>query len=539
MNQDQQAATWHILHIEDDEDDHILVRAMLNEAQSRKVVLDWAPTLDAARQKLNTNDYQAVLVDYDLGSGTGIELIREFVQRGYHTPMILLTGRGSYDVDLEAMHAGATLYLTKNEINPLLLERSIRYATERKQVEAQLKESGEALRQAHERAAWLARIPEENPRPVVRATNEGVILYRNPAATKLDWLGEVGQRVPDAIQLLVSQSLSEHNELTKEVGLADRFYSIVFVPVPAEGYANLYCLDITDRYQAEAAIRESEERWAITLSSIGDAVIATDADCKVTFMNAVAESLTGWKRSEATGRSIQEVFHIVNELTRQPVVNPADRAIQLGEVVALANHTILIRKDGAERPIDDSGAPIRDAHGKIIGAVLVFRDITERKQAEAELRANSEALKQRSAQLEAARIAVENEKLRLEAVMRALPVGLAMTDAQGGSIQTNPAFEQVWGGPARPASSVDDYVAYQGWWADTGQPVKPEEWASAQAVRKGETVHGQIIEIQRFDGQRSFVLNSASPILDAQGQIIGSAVVIQDINQVKQSETLN
>jgi FixJ family two-component response regulator len=92
---------------------------------------------------LQSNEYQAVLIDYDLGDGTGIQLIHEFVSQGYSTPMILLTGRGSYEVDVEAMHAGATLYLTKNEINSLLLERSIRYAIERKRTEEKLRFSEE------------------------------------------------------------------------------------------------------------------------------------------------------------------------------------------------------------------------------------------------------------------------------------------------------------------------------------------------------------------------------------------------------------
>jgi PAS domain S-box-containing protein len=154
------AETWHILHIDDDEDDHILVRAMLREAKGRIVTVDWAATIDEGRKKLCTDDYHAVLVDYDLGAGTGIDLIRAFASQKVTVPMILLTGRGSYEIDVEAMHAGAALYLTKNEINSLLLERSIRYAIERKQTEqtlreneAQLRKSSEAL---HERDRQLS-----------------------------------------------------------------------------------------------------------------------------------------------------------------------------------------------------------------------------------------------------------------------------------------------------------------------------------------------------------------------------------------------
>ena len=140
--------------------------------------------------------------------------------------------------------------------------------------------------------------------------------------------------------------------------------------------------EISDRKRAERSLRESEQRWATTLASIGDAVIATDALGKVSFMNGAAEALTGWKPSEANGHPISDVFRIVNERTHQSVESPVDRVIREGMVVGLANHTVLIRKDGIEVPIDDSGAPIRDERGATTGVVLVFRDVSERRKAE-------------------------------------------------------------------------------------------------------------------------------------------------------------
>ena len=133
-------------------------------------------------------------------------------------------------------------------------------------------------------------------------------------------------------------------------------------------------------------LRDERELLRTTLTSIGDAVISTDPECRVSFMNGVAEKLTGWTLAEARDKPLPDVFNIINESTRQPVENPATRALRDGTIVGLANHTILLARDGSEHPIDDSAAPIRDSESQTVGAVLVFRDITERKQAEAEIR---------------------------------------------------------------------------------------------------------------------------------------------------------
>ena len=130
-----------------------------------------------------------------------------------------------------------------------------------------------------------------------------------------------------------------------------------------------------------------EPEWCrVTLASIGDAVITTDINGGATFLNPVAQSLTGWTLEEAAGQPLDRVFRIINEESRQPVESPAVRALREGVVVGLANHSLLIAKDGTERPIDDSAAPIRNDKGEVAGVVLVFRDISERKRQEQHIR---------------------------------------------------------------------------------------------------------------------------------------------------------
>jgi PAS domain S-box-containing protein len=144
-------------------------------------------------------------------------------------------------------------------------------------------------------------------------------------------------------------------------------------------------LDITERKRIEEALNSEKERLAVTLRSIGDAVIATDRSGRVTLMNPVAENLTGWPETEAKGKPLSKIFNIVNEMTGQPGQDPVQQVLKTGKIQALSNHTVLISRDGNIFSNADSAAPIMDAGQKIGGIVLVFRDVTAAQRTEAEL----------------------------------------------------------------------------------------------------------------------------------------------------------
>ena len=139
--------------------------------------------------------------------------------------------------------------------------------------------------------------------------------------------------------------------------------------------------DFTALKLAEQALRRSEESLYVTLASIGDGVLATDAEGRVTMMNPIAATLTGWTQEQALGRPVAEVLHIIDQETRQPAIIPVQRVLASGEVETLPAHTIAIARDGTERPIADSAAPIRDKNGRVLGVVLVFHDVTEERRA--------------------------------------------------------------------------------------------------------------------------------------------------------------
>ncbi len=179
-----------------------------------------------------------------------------------------------------------------------------------------------------------------------------------------------------------------------------------------------------ERKSAEQG-RQREQEWLrVTLASIGDAVIATDPQGRVTFLNSVAQDLTGWSQEDAHGRPLATVFHVLHEQTRLPVENPVIEVLREGRVVGLGNHTVLIARDGTERPIDDSAAPILDATGSLAGVVLVFRDVTEQRRSENELRA-SEA--------------------RKAAILETALDCIITMDREGKVVEFNPAAEKTFG----------------------------------------------------------------------------------------------
>ncbi len=208
---------------------------------------------------------------------------------------------------------------------------------------------------------------------------------------------------------------------------------------------------LLQRKQAEEELRRQSERLRVTLASIGDAVITTDTEGRVTSLNSAAESLTGWAREEAEGLPLGRVFHIINELTREPAECPAAKALREGGIVGLANQTVLLARDGSERPIDDSAAPIKDGRGAVVGVVLVFRDVTERKRAE----------QHRSARLAVTHALSESRSVRDGAagVLRAVcenlgwEVGFFWTVNEAG---TALACANSW---RRPGAPVDEFVA--------------------------------------------------------------------------------
>ena len=261
---------------------------------------------------------------------------------------------------------------------------------------------------------------------------------------------------------------------------------------------------VSSRKTAERRLREQREVLKITLSSIGDAVIATDLNGAINFFNPTAEALTGWTRAEVTGKPLDEVFRLINESTRESVESPFAKIKRDGLVVSLANHTILIRKDGREVPIDDSGAPIKDSDGRIIGAVIVFHDVSDRRGAEA-------------------------DKSLLASIVESSEDAIISKDFNRKILSWNKGAENIFGFTAAEAIGKDISMLFP-------RELLDEENEIVEKIKLGESVEYYETLRRRKDGSDVPVFLTVSPIRNSAGDIIAVSKIAHDISERRRAE---
>lgn len=267
--------------------------------------------------------------------------------------------------------------------------------------------------------------------------------------------------------------------------------------------------------EAHATLRGREEELAATLRSIGDAVIATDAAGLVVRMNPVAERFTGWTLEEARGRPLDEVFVILNEETRTPVKSPAADVLEKGVVVGLANHTVLISRDGSERSIADSGAPIPAPDGSVHGVVLVFRDVSDERREELLQRRHAEELRRSEESLRAALRASRSLAWSLDLSTRRITLSENTPDLIGGG----------------PDQSIEQLTAM----------IHPDDHpvviASVTALAEGRIPpDSQFRFVHGLTGELLWLESRARPVHDAEGHVIGATGHLVDVTERRRGE---
>jgi PAS domain S-box-containing protein len=360
-----------------------------------------------------------------------------------------------------------------------------------------------------------ARIPrlQELIRAKLDELRSTIALRKGPgfAPAQREVVTHLGKNRMDAIRAHIAVMQADERRLLRERQEAnDRSYLIslfsgmlasLLALAAVGGFVWILRRHLEHRHKAAAHLHEQREWLRTTLTSIGDGVIATDARGRVMFLNAVAANLTGWSEEEAKGERLEKVFRIENQETRKSVENPALRALEEGTIFGLANHTILISRDGSERAIDDSAAPIRDENGHLTGVVLVFRDVTERRKTQSSARS-------------------------LAAIVESSDDAIIGKDANGIITSWNQSAERIFGYTA--AEAVGCSIAM------LAPPDRADEMPGIlKRIRQGERVEHFDTVRRAKDGQLVSISLTVSPIRDEHGEIVGASKIARDISERK------
>lgn len=552
---------WKILVVEDDRDDYFLTREMLAQA-SHRCRFTWAQTASAGREALREGAFDAVLMDENLPDGSGLALIREAVAAGIGAPIIMLTGQGSYALDVEAMRAGAADYLSKNEVTGLLLERAIRYSIERKQAET---EREQLVIENESQRNLLQSILEVDPGGIALVSGpELAFQFANPAYRaltphpKIDPVGQPYARIwPEELDFFSAESLQHLLQSGQPAHLAvSRTYSD---GAQRSFTAHAYPLTQSDLPAVLLVIWESAARNAAAPGAVAPAMAAKDADGgsliainsplaelgrifasishalliygpdgTPVFANPTAVAILGF---DPTGIPRQELDARLQFRNREgqrlrPEQWPAQRALA-GETLG-GQHLYVSGVGGPEHlvivssaPLNRDGAPVSTgavATGAVAtGAVVIWHPFSEHELSESELRA---------------------AQARMDGLLQALPVAVWIVDAQGQVIARNAPADRLWAGEAPIPEHFERYGAYKLFDAETGMELPAEERPLERAILQGKVTSGKRFRIQRLDGTTGVVLAFAGPIRQADGETLGGVVIDLDITEQARLERI-
>jgi diguanylate cyclase (GGDEF)-like protein/PAS domain S-box-containing protein len=382
-----------VLLIEDDPADAKLIQEALAAEIDSPFRVEWVTLLSAALERLSKEGVDVVMLDLTLPDAQGIEAFDQVFLAVPDVLILVLSGLTDEELARQAVQRGAYDYFSKSHVDAHWLPRALRYVIARKMALDAL-----AVSEARFRA-----ISDVSPLGILVTDKQGSCLYTNAAYHRISGLSfeqtlgmnwKVAIHSDDRERVFAEWQDAAQNQkpFQTEFRFLREDQSVVWTRVNAaamrqdrklHGYVQTV-EDVTERKAEEALLQDAQERLfeekeraQVTLNSIGDAVLSTDTLGNITYLNRVAEEMTGWPWQDASGRPLAEVFNVIDGTTRQPARNLAEQAVQQNEIVSLGLHSVLVRRDGFESEIEDSAAPIHDRHGRVVGAVLVFHDVSD------------------------------------------------------------------------------------------------------------------------------------------------------------------
>jgi len=385
--------TTTVLLIEDDPADARSIQEALSVEIDSPFRVEWVTLLSAGLERLTKEGVDVVMLDLSLPDVQGIEAVERVCLAAPDLLVLVLSGLTDEEVARQAVQRGAYDYFSKGRVDAHWLPRALRYVIARKAALDAL-----AVSEARFRA-----ISDASPLGILVTDKQGSCLYTNAAyhrisglsfeaALGMNWKVAIHSDDRERVFSEWQDAAQNQKPFQTEFRFLREDQCVVWTRVNAAAMRHgtkLYGYvqtveDVTERKEEDALLQDAQERLfeekeraQVTLNSIGDGVLTTDPLGNITYLNRVAEEMTGWPWQDAAGRPLAEVFRVIDGATRQPVRNLAKLAVQQDAIVSLDIHSVLVRRDGYEAGIEDSAAPIHDRHGRVIGAVLVFHDVSD------------------------------------------------------------------------------------------------------------------------------------------------------------------
>ena len=382
-----------VLLVEDDPADARLIQAALAGTGNSPFRVEWAMRLADALERLGREGFDVVMLDLTLPDSQGLEAFDQVLQAAPDSLILVLSGLTDEETAHQAVQRGAHDYFSKGHVDAHWLPRALRYVIERKTSQAALQRS----------EARFRAMSDASPLGIFVSDVEGECVYTNAAyhaisglsfeqALGTNWSTAIHPEDRERVLAEWRDAARMQTPFQSEARFLRGDESVVWTRLNTgamcdggTSHGRVQTVeDISERKSAEfvlqaaeEALFEEKERAQVTLNSIGDAVLTTDLLGNVTYLNLVAETMTGWPREDALGRPIAEVFTILDGTTRLAAANPMLRAIVEDRTVGLGPDCVLVRRDGFESAIEDSAAPIHNRDGQVTGAVIVFRDVSE------------------------------------------------------------------------------------------------------------------------------------------------------------------
>ncbi|MEA2033969.1 MAG: PAS domain S-box protein [Euryarchaeota archaeon] len=492
----------------DDEPELLNITKLFLEKKSHFNVAT-ALSAEEAFDEIKNRSFDAIISDYEMPEMDGIEFLKELRAGGCDIPFIIFTGKGREDIVIDAINSGADFYLQKGG-NPTAQFAELMHKIKQSVKSRQYEEKHRAIFDSTGTAMTI--LKEDHTISLVNAEFEKLSGYsKDEIEGKLKWTDFVTEESLIRMSEIAVNQMRNPDSLPEKTELKfiakGGIYRDVFITnksIPGTGEIVSSLIDITEQKRSKRELAEERERLEVSLRSIGDGVIVTDADGRIVIMNQVAEALTKWDEESARGKPLTEVFNIINEKTRARCENPVDRVLKTGTVVGLANHTALITRDGSKIIIADSAAPILDKTGDILGVVLVFRDQTREKRA-------------------------QEIKLRLAALVESSDDMIISRDSDDNIVSWNRGAEKITGFSAQEATGQFDSVM-----------IPPDRQNETEEIHErilsGEKIdHFETLRSKK-DGTLVDLSLTVSPIVNEDGDIIGTSTIGRDITEKKESE---